>query len=540
MVVYGTIHSDFLIGLNTADTIWGLTGSDWLWGNGGNDALIGGHGGDYLYGGTGTDAAHYIDSNAGVYVDLAVGHGVGGTAQGDTLAEIENLWGSVHNDTLIGDGGGNSLLGDLGNDHLAGGGGQDMLQGGDGNDALMGGGGADDLYGGDGIDITGYGQSSAGVVVSLLTGTGYYGDAEGDTLFDIENLNGSSHADGLAGDDYANVLNALGGNDELKGYGGDDTLFGASGHDDLYGMAGNDTLHGGDGNDYLDGGVGADTMGGGLDSDIYVVDNVNDSVGESGGQGIDTVRASTSWTLTPGADVETLETTNANGTGFIWLTGNASGNHIIGNNGANLIDGGGGTDQLEGRGGNDQYIVDSGGVTIAETGGQGVDTAYARASYTLNAGADVESLQTVDSNGTTAIDLTGNETGNAITGNAGSNVINGGGGNDFLAGLGGQDAFLFDTALDGTFDHITDFNLADDTIRLNQDIFSSDLGLGTVAGSQFVVGPAASDANHRIIYDSSSGAVFYDSDGTGAATAVQFAQVSAGLALTNFDFFVVA
>jgi serralysin len=90
-------------------------------------------------------------------------------------------------------------------------------------------------------------------------------------------------------------------------------------------------------------------------------------------------------------------------------------------------------------------------------------------------------------------------------------------------------------------DVITDFNVADDTIRLDDDIFSSGLTPGnSVAGSQFVIGAAALDAGDRIIYNDATGAVLYDSDGTGATAAIQFATLGTGLALTNFDFFVVA
>ena len=119
-----------------------------------------------------------------------------------------------------------------------------------------------------------------------------------------------------------------------------------------------------------------------------------------------------------------------------------------------------------------------------------------------------------------------------VLGNAGNNVINGGDGRDELTGLGGQDSFLFDTLLNVAFnvDVITDFNVADDTIRLDDDIFSSDLLAGnSVADSQFVIGAAALDAGDRIIYNSASGAVYYDSDGTGAAAQIQFAQLSPGL-----------
>jgi len=132
-------------------------------------------------------------------------------------------------------------------------------------------------------------------------------------------------------------------------------------------------------------------------------------------------------------------------------------------------------------------------------------------------GADVEVLAAFDSIATAAIDLTGNSSGNQVRGNAGNNILNGRGGRDELVGLGGQDSFLFDTALDATFnvDAILDFNVADDTILLDRDIFSSSLGLGNISAGELVIGPAALDANDRIIYDSTSGALSYDSDGVG-------------------------
>jgi Ca2+-binding RTX toxin-like protein len=164
-------------------------------------------------------------------------------------------------------------------------------------------------------------------------------------------------------------------------------------------------------------------------------------------------------------------------------------------------------------------------------------------SWTLTPGADVETLRTTNDAGVGAINLTGNASGNIVRGNAGNNVLNGGGGNDFLIGLGGQDAFLFNTALNvaTNVDVITGFNVLDDTIQLDDDIFSSGLTANnSVASSQFVTGAAALDAGDRIIYDSGTGNVFYDSDGTGPAAQILFARLSSGLALTNFDFFVVA
>jgi hypothetical protein len=66
-----------------------------------------------------------------------------------------------------------------------------------------------------------------------------------------------------------------------------------------------------------------------------------------------------------------------------------------------------------------------------------------------------------------------------------------------------------------------------------------DLSLGSVAGSQFVIGTAALDRGDRIIYDSTSGNAYYDSDGTDPTPQILFARLNPGLLLENFDFFVV-
>ncbi len=82
--------------------------------------------------------------------------------------------------------------------------------------------------------------------------------------------------------------------------------------------------------------------------------------------------------------------------------------------------------------------------------------------------------------------------------------------------------------------------MADDTFRLeNTGVFTALTATGTLAASAFVVGAAAADALDRIIYNSSTGIVSYDSDGTGANAAIAFAKVTPLTALTNLDFFVV-
>ena len=70
-------------------------------------------------------------------------------------------------------------------------------------------------------------------------------------------------------------------------------------------------------------------------------------------------------------------------------------------------------------------------------------------------------------------------------------------------------------------------------------MFAAAGGPGTLALGAFVIGAAASDAGDRIVYNSGTGALLYDSDGNGAAAAIRFATLNPGLALTNNNFQIV-
>lgn len=550
-IVFGTNNSDILnasdgvtngddivVGYDGNDIIYGLGGVDVLYGDDGNDTLKGGGGGDALYGGAGLDTASYADSAAGVSVSLLTNTGSGGDASGDVLHDIENLTGSNDADSLVGDGGANELAGLSGSDNLVGYGGDDSLIGGDGDDTLKGGGGGDAISGGDGTDTASYIGSSVGVTVSLVTHVSAHGDAEGDTLTGIENLTGSSHDDMLWGDDGVNVLTGLDGADQLKGWGGADTLIGGDGSDTLYGMDGADHLIGGDGDDTLNGGTGADTMEGGTGDDWFYVDNAADVVVEASFEGNDRVFASVSYTLQPGVWVEKLTTTNNAGTDAINLTGNGAANQIYGNSGANIIDGKGGADTMVGFGGDDWYFVNSGADEAYEAAGGGNDRVFASVSYTLAAGQEIEMLTTDNNAGVGVINFTGNEFANTIFGNAGSNALKGGLGADTLVGFGGIDAFVFNTALGaGNIDAIVDFEVGIDDIMLHSGIFTT-LAPGTLSAAAFHTGAAAADASDRIVYDSATGALYYDADGIDGVAQIQFATVTAGLAIGNSDFLI--
>jgi Ca2+-binding RTX toxin-like protein len=132
----------------------------------------------------------------------------------------------------------------------------------------------------------------------------------------------------------------------------------------------------------------------------------------------------------------------------------------------------------------------------------------------------------------------GNDT---LQGDAGNDTLKGGIGNDTLTGGADADAFLFNTALNAltNVDDITDFQVGIDQIQLENSIFTKLAPTGTLSDDFFHVGAGAADLNDFIIYDDTTGALYYDSNGSAAGQQVQSAHLDPGLNLTHTDFFVV-
>ncbi len=341
----------------------------------------------------------------------------------------------------------------------------------------------------------------------------------------------------------------------VDGAGGNDTITGGSGDDNLLGGAGNDVLTGGYGDDRLDGGAGNDAMNGGNGSDTYVVDSVSDTVTDSGTSGSDTVLAAVSYTL--GATLENLTLT---GRGNINGTGNASGNFLEGNAGNNILDGKAGGDLMAGGAGDDTYLVDNPFDLVAESDNQGTDSVQSSVSFTLR--DNVENLaltgaavidgagnflaNILDGNGSanTLIGNDGNDTlrgqgGNdALSGGNGNDYLVGGAGNDILSGGAGSDTFRFDLAPSATNrDLILDFTSGSDHIFLAMAVFNRLGGPGALSAADFAAGTgfAATDTHH-VLYDTDTGALYYNADGSGAGALTQIATLDDQPLLASTDF----
>ena len=425
--------------------------------------------------------------------------------------------GTEGNDTIIGTSNADTIDGGLGNDTLNGGAGNDtyiLWTGigsgtGSGVDTIVDTDGGTDtlqlrIFENAGFDLYRQGgilkiRNTAGEVSTLGSGT----TVEQITLMSMDpedlwswNLNLATSLTGSTGDDW------------VVGTAAGESLAGAGGNDFLQGDAGNDSLSGGAGNDVLVGGAGNDTLNGGAGNDTYILWT---GIGSGTGSGVDTI-----------------------------------------------VDTDGGTDTLQLR------IFENAGFDLYRQGGILKIRNTAGEVSTLGSGTTVEqiTLMSMDPEdlwswnlnlatsltGSTGDDwVVGTAAGESLAGAGGNDFLQGDAGNDSLSGGAGSDFFDFTTVLNGTtnVDTITDFNRADDFIRLDNAVMA---GLGATTGAltaaAFVSGASritAADTSDRVIYNTTTGDLYYDADGTGSSTAIKIALIgiSTHPVLDHTDFLII-
>ncbi|WP_284163014.1 M10 family metallopeptidase [Frigidibacter sp. SD6-1] len=426
------------------------------------------------------------------------------------------------------------------------------------------------IWDGGGIDTYDLSSYSNNLQISLQAGASSLFSASQSAYLGVNHYASGNIYNALLyhGNQQSLIENAIGGsgNDWIEGNNIANFLSGSVGNDTLMGQSGNDTLLGGAGADVLHGGVGIDAASYGNSASGVMANLKNSSIntGDAAGDiytGIEHLFGSSH------ADT---------------LFGDGNGNFLLGNAGDDLLFGNDGNDVIFGRDDND-ILVGGRGADVLD-GGNGFDTASylsaasgvvvnlttGRGSSGEAAGDSLISIEKLVGSrfGDTLVGSLGNDAiygdngndlinasvghdavwgGNGddtLYGSNGNDVLGGGAGNDWLRGGAGNDAFVFRGVLDAAtnVDLITDFTVGEDVIRLGHTVMSA-LGntFGTL-GSAFFHASAtgqATTASQVILYNSTTGALVYDADGNGAGAGIQFATLTAGLALTATDFAVV-
>jgi len=592
--IHGGLAADKLTGNSLANTLNGDSGNDTLDGGAGNDTLIGGAGHDTFIVDSALDAiTEGLNSGTDTVRTALTSYSLAG------WVNVENLtYTGAGASTLTGNALANTLRGGTGHDTLFGGAGSDIIFAGDGDDWLFGyeeysdsqlsnqvltdklraekNNSVDKLYGGLGNDIYifDYYLNTPEVIENENEGIDtILGDLPSYTLGNnVENYVNDRKFTPLTVTITGNNLNNIIKTSPAKWESANEILHTISSHakpEAFYGMAGNDTLMGGAGDDHLDGGTGVDVMWGGAGSDVYYVDNPSDETNEAisatnsaDANGTDLVYSSITRKLGNYLENLTLTGTAAtNGTGNALantITGNSAVNTLTGNAGNDTLDGGAGSDVMWGGAGNDVYYVDNASdqtneaISASNTAdATGTDWVYSSVNRMLG-----NYLENLTLRGTAAINGTGNGLANTITGNGAANTLSGGAGHDTLdGGLGndtltggtGADYFDFTSVLHGirNVDAIMDFDRANDFIRLDNAVMA---GLGTTTGAltatAFVSGAGrktAADAFDRVIYNTNTGDLYYDADGTGSSAAIKIAVLGTSTrpALDHTDFLIV-
>ncbi|MEH2449957.1 beta strand repeat-containing protein [Nostoc sp.] len=547
----------------------------------GNNLLSGGAGNDYLsVSGFHNDSFGFFSRFYGTGNNTLYGGAGDDILDANYTAGNNTLNGGAGNDTLDVSytTGTNTLNGDIGDDYLNvnNSKGNNLLFGGDGNDTFSGGTsgidphtlgitGKDTIDGGKGDDLLSfdYTNTTQGIITNFNATTNIGSITAGTNLVSYKNIERLD----IVGTDYDDNIVGSNGNDTLSGgYGGNDTINGGKGDDvlfanaasaiegitttfnattntgsiiagtnrvsyknierlDIVGTAYDDNIVGSNSNDTLSGGsAGNDTIDGGKGDDVLFVDALYNTQGK----GITTNFNATTNTGSITADTNRVSYKNIE---RLDIVGTAYDDNIVGSDGNDTLSPGDGKDTIDGGKGDDLLSVNYVNSLEAMT---------STFNATTNTGSITRGINSVSYKNIEQLNIVGTDGSDNIVGSNGNDTLSGGysGGNDTLTGGNGTDTFTFYNYTKGV-DTIYDFNATNELIQLSAYLFGSRLSIGSLSASQFTIGTSATTTEERFIYNSATGALFFDQDGSASGfTQVQFAQLSAGLSLTNNNFMV--
>lgn len=198
--------------------------------------------------------------------------------------------------------------------------------------------------------------------------------------------------------------------------------------------------------------------------------------------------------------------------------GTAGTDNIVGSDNRDYSNLGAGNDKLDAGAGDDVVVSGTGNDNVVA--GDGSDLVV------TGTGNDVVN------GGTGADEIEGGAGKDKINGGTGNDVISGGNGSDVLTGGSGKDAFELGSGVD----KITDFQHTQDKVVLPISLLA-EIGVktGMMSANFFTLGTEARDENDYLIYDATTGNLFYDPDGTGPDAQVQIGLLGLNSTLTNTD-----
>jgi Ca2+-binding RTX toxin-like protein len=437
--------------------------------------------------------------------------------------------GGTGNDWIVGTTGNDTLSGDAGDDRLQGDGGNDTLTGGVGNDVYV----IDSLLD-SAIELNNEGIDH--IETSL---------AAFDLIdFDhIENLTYTGTGDAyLIGSDIDNRIYGGAGNDVMEGGGGSDVLYGGAGFDILIGFYIYEDSEAEGGDPGLSSEIlqneksnSTDKLYGGKGNDLYILDSwVNIAqIFEYENEGIDTIIGGGNYTLPSNIEIYINDSSTYSDGAYQYIT-------VQGNDSSNIITTSPDWSNFPESSTPEEtasFLFENLDLMLLT-----IDTEWVSYEKFYGLGGD-DTL--ISGAGNDFLD--GGSGDDDMDGGSGNDVLDGGTGTDTLTGGTGADYFDFTTALSGSsnVDTITDFNRSDDFIRLDNAVM---VGLGVTTGAlsaaAFVSGAGrttAADTSDRIIYNTTTGDLYYDADGTGVTSAIKIALIgtSTQTALDHTDFLII-
>jgi Ca2+-binding RTX toxin-like protein len=240
------------------------------------------------------------------------------------------------------------------------------------------------------------------------------------------------------------------------------------------------------------------------------------------------------------------------------INGSVSGVVINGTSGNDTLSGTSGNDTINGLGGNDVILAGSTGGSDVINGGDGSDSIEFKAAASSGIVVNYNAGTITGGSAGGSISFSGIERvvgGNFndsmsgtvgsqnLAGQAGADTLTGGAGNDTLWGGTGNDAFMFNGMGTANADRISDFASGQDKVQLEDGAFTAIGAMGNFAAGDARFWSSgtgtAHDANDRVIYNTSTGQLYYDADGNGGGTAQLVATIAGAPAFVATDIAVI-